>query len=95
MSFCTCGEPYYPESTGEGPCHKTCRGCKEIIPDDNNPIASEYDMCLQCMSESLEDAEKMQEFVKFGKKLFNKEIKWDHVKNDMINWFEIMEAFNN
>lgn len=94
MSFCACGQPYYPESTGEGPCHKSCEVCGELILDDNNHIASEYNLCTQCMSESLQDSAKMAEFIEFGRKLIDRNNKWEYVKKDIMALFDIFDTFN-
>ena len=95
MTTCACNKPYYPESTGEGPCHDSCERCDEIIPENNNAIATEYNMCIDCMTDYLEDQSNMQKFIQFGKKLINRDKAWNYVKTDLKNWFEVLEAFNN
>jgi hypothetical protein len=46
MPQCSCGKHYYPESTGEGPCHETCSGCGDIISEDRNWYL--FDVCEEC-----------------------------------------------
>lgn len=53
MSLCDCGRPYYPDSTGEGPCHFRCE-CGDLIDADDNSIASEFGRCNDCFIEALE-----------------------------------------
>jgi len=45
MAQCICGRPYYPESTGEGPCHSECENCGCTIDDGN--------LCFDCHEEEV------------------------------------------
>lgn len=55
MARCCCGKPYYPDSTGEDPCHIECDKCGKPT---EYPVAGPqgaFQLCDECYREWLMD----------------------------------------
>lgn len=90
---CVCGATWY-DSDG-GPCHDVCSAdnCSEIIPSGDNSIPQQWGMCCDCFVSTLQDNDIiMKEFIEYGSKIHeNKAMMWNHVKDELDEWFGIMQ----